>query len=160
LVVSIVAGLIALVLWIPVLVLGRYPAVGYQLIGGYLRWYVRVAAYLLLMPGGYPPFSLSGDHPTTVEFDESRSRMNRLWGIPVIGVLVRYVLLIPHFMVLGILGMLAGLGSIVVWIPILVLGRYPSWGQTLYGGLLRWQTRVTAYLLMMPVPYPPFTLYD
>ncbi len=158
--VGIVAGVLELFLWIPVLLFGRYPAIGFQLIGGYVRWAVRVSAYALLMPGGYPPFSLTAEHPTRVEFDERRDGMNRLWGIPFVGIALRAVLLLPHFLALWVLGIVGWLGLFVLWFPILTTGRFPSWGMTLYGGLLRWQTRVQAYLLMMPVPYPPFRLTD
>jgi hypothetical protein len=35
-----------------------------------------------------------------------------------------------------------------------------SWGYTLFGGTLRWATRVTAYLPLLTDVYPPFRLPD
>jgi Domain of unknown function (DUF4389) len=56
-------------------------------------------------------------------------------------------------------GMIVGvLGVFVLWIPILISGRYPEWAVTLYSGLLRYQVRVGAYIMLLPVPYPPFSL--
>jgi hypothetical protein len=49
------------------------------------------------------------------------------------------------------------LGVFVLWIPILISGRYPEWAATLYSGLLRYQVRVGAYIMLLPVPYPPFS---
>jgi hypothetical protein len=33
-----------------------------------------------------------------------------------------------------------------------------EWAATLYSGLLRYQVRVGAYIMLRPVPYPPFSL--
>jgi hypothetical protein len=54
-----IAGLIYLIAWVPVLSGGRYPDWGYQIVGGYLRWSVRVAAYFLGLTDQYPPFQLA-----------------------------------------------------------------------------------------------------
>jgi hypothetical protein len=59
LLVSILVGVAALILWIPVLFAGRYPRWGYELVGGYLRWNLRVNAFFLGLTDSYPPFRLS-----------------------------------------------------------------------------------------------------
>jgi len=43
---------------------------------------------------------------------------------------VRAVVLVPHFLVLAMLGTLAGLLQFVVWYPVLPQNRYPRWGST------------------------------
>ncbi len=77
--------------------------------------------------------------------------------MPYFGILVRCILAIPHIIILALLG----LGMYVVialgWIPILLLGRYPSWAISLFGGVLRYLARVQCYLMLLPVPYPPFS---
>ena len=96
----IVAALQLLVTWIPVLLLGRFPGWGYRWIGGLLGYAHPRAVLRHADDATYPPFSLSGeDHPVSVRYDEG-VRINRLWGIPVVGILVRGILLIPHFIVL------------------------------------------------------------
>ena len=101
--IGIFAFLLMFITWIPVLLLGRFPGWGYRWIGGTMAWSTRVQAYAGLLTAVYPPFSLEGeDHPVSVRFDEG-VRINRLWGIPLIGQLVRFVLLIPHFIVLMLL---------------------------------------------------------
>jgi hypothetical protein len=52
-------GLAMLILWIPVLFAGRYPRWGYALVGGWLRWQLRVNAFFLGLTDEYPPFRLS-----------------------------------------------------------------------------------------------------
>jgi hypothetical protein len=156
--VAFVASLMLLVTWIPVLLLGRFPGWGYRWVGGYMGWSVRLGAYLGLMTPTYPPFSLSGgDHPVTVRFDEG-VRINRLWGIPIIGMAVRSLILIPHFIVIWALGIVVGILWMVTWVPVLVLGRQADLVYTIIGGYTRWVFRVMAYLLLMVDRYPPFSL--
>jgi hypothetical protein len=156
--VGIVAALLVLVTWIPVLLLGRFPGWGYRWIGGLMGWSTRVQAYLELLTPTYPPFSLSGEgHPVTVRFDEG-VRINRLWGIPVIGILVRGLILIPHYIVLSFLGILAWFLVGFAWVPVLVLGRQADVMYTIVGGYNRWYFRVLAYQLLMVDRYPPFSL--
>jgi hypothetical protein len=155
--VAIVASIQILLAWIPVLLLGRFPGWGYRWIGGLLGYGLRVSAYALLMTSQYPPFSLSGeDHPVSVRFDEG-VRINRLWGIPVIGQMVRAILLIPHLIILWFLAILTWFLMLVVWVPVLIFGRQADLIYTLVGGMYRWQLRVSAYLLLMVDRYPPFS---
>jgi hypothetical protein len=156
--VGIVAAILTLFTWIPVLLLGRFPGWGYRWIGGLLGWTIRVQAYLGLLTPAYPPFSLSGeDHPVSVRFDEG-VRINRLWGIPILGILVRWILLIPHYIVLALLAILVPFLWLVAWIPVLLLGRQADVIYTIVGGWTRWYFRVTAYLWLMADRYPPFSL--
>ncbi len=156
--VAIVAAIMLLVTWIPVLILGRFPGWGYRWIGGLLAYTQRVNAYAMLMTPTYPPFALESDeYPITVRYDEG-VRINRLWGIPIIGHLIRFIVLIPHLIVLMLLGMLVGLLAIFVWVPVLILGRQADLIYTLIGGYYRWGLRYAAYLFMMVDKYPPFSL--
>ena len=156
--VVLVAAPMTLVTWIPVLILGRFPGWGYRWIGGLMGWATRVQAYYQLLTPTYPPFSLAGEeHPVSVRFDEG-VRINRLWGIPLIGVLIRGIMLIPHFIVLWALGLLVGILALFMWVPVLFLGRQADLMYTIVGGTTRWTFRVVAYLLLMVDRYPPFSL--
>ena len=152
------AAIQLLVAWIPALILGRFPGWGYRWIGGLLAYSQRVQAYSMLMTSTYPPFALeSEDYPITVRYDEG-VRINRLWGIPIIGHIVRFIVLIPHFILLWLLAFIAWFVMIFVWVPVLIFGRQADLVYTLVGGLYRWQLRTVAYLFMMVDRYPPFSL--
>jgi hypothetical protein len=152
------AAFLSIFTWIPVLLLGRFPGWGYRWIGGLLAWSIRVQAYLGLLTPTYPPFSLSGEgHPVTVRFDEG-VRINRLWGIPFVGILVRMLILIPHYFVLSFLGILAAVLAAFAWVPVLVVGRQADVIYTIVGGYTRWTLRVSAYQMLMVDRYPPFSL--
>jgi hypothetical protein len=155
---AIMAGLQLLVSWIPVLLLGRYPGWGYRWTGGLLAYSQRVTAYMLLMTPDYPPFALEAEtYPVTVRYDEG-VRINRLWGIPIIGYVVRAIVLIPHFILLWLLAILVWFLLLVVWVPVLILGRQADIIYTFIGGFYRWQLRMSAYFLLMVDKYPPFSL--
>ena len=156
---SIVVFVALLVVWIPVLLTGKFPGWGYSIIGGFYRWYIRVAAYLLLLAGPYPPFSTTAPYPVDVVFDPD-TRLNNLWGIPILGIYIRFLLAIPHWIILWLFGIAVYLIVLVAWIPVLVNGRYPQIGYDLVGGFFRWYTRVIGWTFLMAGPYPPFRLDD
>lgn len=153
--VAIALYLFLFVNWIPILLFGRMGGLGYAIAGGYLRLGLRTGMYVALINGRYPPFGLSGDHPIQVSFDQTETQ-NRLWGIPLLGVFARGILLIPHFIVLWFLGLVAALVLLFSWLPILINGRQADSVVQLVGGIYRWGTRVTAYLLLLTGRYPPF----
>lgn len=152
-------ALLQLVVWIPVLVNGRYPAWGYSIVGGFIRWITRVQAYAILAASAYPPLSVSGHHDVDVRWDESQ-HVARWAGIPLLGVWIRTILLIPHLIILYVLGIAVGFLSLVTWIPVLLNGRYADWAYRIVGGYMRWQNRISCYALLMTGPYPPFSLDD
>jgi Domain of unknown function (DUF4389) len=154
---AIAMAVVFLVSWIPILLTGRMAAWGYAITGGYLRLAAQTALYVLLITGRYPPFGLSGDSPIDVVFDETEQQ-NRLWGIPFLGVWLRVILLIPHFIVLWLLGIGVGLLVIVSWIPVLLSGRQADSIVSYVGGYYRWAARVASYALLLTGKYPPFRL--
>jgi hypothetical protein len=144
--------------WIPVLILGRQPGFVVSFLTEYMRRGYRVAGYVFfLLPGGYPPLAPGDPNPVDLRIDVQGRSLSRLWGIPFFGIMVRFLLLIPHLIVLGILGLVAYISFIVLWIPILITGKYPGMLASFYATLLQYGSRVGAYLLLLPVPYPPFS---
>ena len=148
-----------LVSWIPVLLNGRQAGLVYTVVGAYLRFEVRIFSYLFLLSGRWPPFALGevAGEDSALHIDENQS-INRLWGIPLIGILVREIILIPHFIVLALLGIAAFILVLVSWIPVLLQGRQAGLVYTVVGGFIRYFARVYAYLMLLSGPYPPFRL--
>jgi hypothetical protein len=94
-----------------------------------------------------------------VTFERGESQ-NRLWGVPFLGVLVRWILLIPHAIAIWILSIVLALLFLVSWIPVLLNGRQASAIVDFTSGFYRWSTRVVAYGLLLTGSYPPFSLSD
>jgi hypothetical protein len=122
-----------------------------------LRLSTRAAMYTLLMTGHYPWFDLGNAHPITITFDR-QERQNRLWGIPLLGILVRWILLIPHFLILAILGIGVAILALLSWIFVLVSGRQADGLVAFTAGVYRWSVRVSAYATLLTGRYPPFRL--
>ncbi|MBV9278883.1 MAG: DUF4389 domain-containing protein [Chloroflexi bacterium] len=149
-----------LFLWFPVLSGGRYSDFGYNFVGGALRWNVRVQSFFLGLTDQYPPFGFGSEgdgHPVQVIFERPAAN-NRFYAIPVVGLIVKEVMLIPHFVVLYVLGLLVGVLQLVLWIPVLFGGKYPDFGYQMVGGTIRWGARVFAFFLGLTDRYPPFEL--
>lgn len=158
-VLAVVMAVVLLINWLPVLVNGRQARFAYSVIGGYLRLSTRVAGYVLLLTGRYPPFGPGGEHPIEVTFDET-DRQHRLWGIPLVGLWIRWILLVPHWIVLALLGIVVGVLNLVIWVPVLLNGRQAEVIVRWVGGYYRWAVRVYAYAFLLTGTYPPFRLAD
>jgi len=155
-VLGIASGLSVLVTWIPILVNGRFPGWAMDLYEITYRWSTRITAYGVLMVDAYPPFSADAPYPVDVTVD-APNEMNRLWGIPFFGIWLRGLLAIPHAIVVFILGIGVFFAMFVVWIPVLIDGRFPQLGYDLFGGYLRLSTRIAIWTLLVPAPYPPLS---
>ena len=113
----------------------------------------RVGAYMALMDDRYPATdehqSVHLDYP----YPDVERDLNR-W-LP----LVKWLLAIPHYVVLLFLGIAAFVVVIVAWFAILFTGRYPRGMFDFVEGVIRWQNRVAAYAwLLVTDRYPPFRL--
>jgi hypothetical protein len=153
-VLGIVSGIAHLVIWAFVLFTGQYPGWGFNLTAGVLRWAARLTMYLYGITDNYPAFSLDAPGDIVIPRPESSSRF---FAIPIVGIFVRYIILIPHFIVLYVLGFVVALCQLVIWIPVLFTGAYPQWAFQLVSGTTIWAMRVYAYLLGLTDAYPPFS---
>jgi Domain of unknown function (DUF4389) len=113
----------------------------------------RVNAYLALMDDRYP----STDEHQSVHLDypypDAQRDLNR-W-LP----LVKWLLSIPHYVVLAFLEIAAVVVVIIAWFAILFTGRYPRALFDFVEGVIRWHNRVIAYaFLLVTDDYPPFRL--
>ena len=71
--------------------------------------------------------------------------------------LVSWLLVIPHFAVLYVLNLVAGVCALISWFAILFTGRMPDGLAGLITLSIRYQARATTYALFLREEYPPFT---
>ena len=72
---------------------------------------------------------------------------------------MKWLLVIPHLIVLAFLWAAAVVVIIIAWFAILFTGRYPRGMFDFVEGVLRWGQRVIAYgFLLVTDKYPPFSL--
>jgi hypothetical protein len=117
------------------------------------RFSTRVSSYLALMSDRYPSTDEEQSVHLDLDYPNVKRDLNR-W-LP----LVKWLLAIPHYVVLFFLGIAAVFAVIVAWFVILFTGRYPRGLFDFVEGVLRWWLRVEAYaLLLVTDSYPPFRL--
>jgi Domain of unknown function (DUF4389) len=72
---------------------------------------------------------------------------------------VKWLLAIPHYIVLFFLDIAVLVVVIVAWFAILFTGRYPRGMFDFVEGVIRWHNRVVGYALTLVTDqYPPFRL--
>ncbi len=74
--------------------------------------------------------------------------------------LVKWLLVIPHFIVLFFVGAVAVLVVLYSFFAVLFTGRWPRGAFDFVVGTVRWCYRVAAYFHLMVDAYPPFSLHD
>jgi hypothetical protein len=72
--------------------------------------------------------------------------------------LVKWLLLLPHYIVLVFLGIGAFVAIVIAWFAVVFTRRYPRGLFDFVLGVQQWAWRVQAYLYLMADAYPPFTL--
>ncbi|MEA2215052.1 MAG: hypothetical protein QOK19_613 [Solirubrobacteraceae bacterium] len=131
----------------------RYPRWWFEWNQQLLRFSSRIGVYLALMDDRYP--STEEQQAVHLDFDypDATRDLNR-W-LP----LVKWLLAVPHYIVLFFLYVGSVFAVIAAWLAILFTGRYPRGLFEYVEGVMRWHTRVMAYaLILVTDQYPPFRL--
>ena len=131
----------------------KYPRWWYDWNLELLRFSNRVGTYFALMNDRYP----STDERQWVQLDfpypDARHDLNR-W-LP----LVKWLLAIPHYIVLFFLYLAVIVLVIGAWFAILFTGRYPRGIFDFVEGVIRWHNRVVGYAFILVTDrYPPFSM--
>jgi hypothetical protein len=118
-----------------------------------LRFANRVLVYFALMDDRYPSTDEEQSVDLVFPYPDAPTDLNR-W-LPI----VKWLLAIPHYIVLFLLYIGALLAAIAAWVAILFTGRYPRAIFNYVEGVIRWHNRVAAYAyLLVTDQYPPFRL--
>ncbi|MGH2702145.1 MAG: DUF4389 domain-containing protein [Actinomycetota bacterium] len=150
---AVAGGVLVLPVLLMVLFRQKYPRWWFDFNLQLTRFSTRVMSYLALMSDRYP----STDEEQSVHLDLDYPNVKqelRRW-LP----LVKWLLAIPHYVVLLFLGIAAFFAVIFAWFAILFTGRYPRGIFEFVEGVFRWWLRVNAYaFLLVTDRYPPFRL--
>ncbi len=130
----------------------RYPRWWFDFQLALARFGYRVGAYAFLLRDEYP--STEDEQAVHLEVDYPDARQLNRW-LP----LVKWLLAIPHYVVLFFLLIGAIAALVIAWFAILLTGRYPDALFDYLVGVGRWLLRVQAYAtLLVTDRYPPFSL--
>ncbi len=117
------------------------------------RFSSRVTLYGALLDDRYPSTDEAQSLRLDVPYPAVQTELNR-W-LP----LVKWLLAIPHYIVLAFLGIAAFVCIVIAWFAILFTGRYPRGLFEFVVGVGRWCVRVSAYAFLLATDrYPPFSL--
>ena len=130
----------------------KYPRWWFDFNVELLRFGGRVAAYAALLTDDYP--STDEQQAVHLELPEPDATQLHRW-LP----LVKWLLAIPHYVVLAFLSLGAVVAVLISWFSILFTGRYPDALFDYVVGVGRWNLRVVAYAFALVTDaYPPFRL--
>lgn len=130
----------------------KYPRWWFAFNRELLRFGTRVAAYAALLTDRYP--STDEEQDVHVEIPEPDMAALNRW-LP----LVKWLLAIPHYIVLAFLYVGVVVAVVIAWFAILFTGRYPRGLFDFVVGVGRWHLRVIAYAFALVTDaYPPFRL--
>jgi hypothetical protein len=143
-------------LFLPVLLVllfrQKYPRWWYDWNLELNRFSNRVLAYVSLMDDRYP--STDEHQAVHLHYPEVAGPELNRW-LP----LVKWILAIPHFIVLFFLGIAAFFVVVFAWFAIVFTGHYPRGAFDFVEGVMRWGNRVAGYAVTLVTDaYPPFAL--
>jgi hypothetical protein len=148
-----IAGGLFLATLLMILFRQSYPRWWFDFALELARFGARVGAYVLLLTDQYPSTVEEQSVHLQIDYPDVERDLNR-W-LP----LVKWLLAIPHFLVLVFLSVAAFFAVVIAWFAILLTGRYPRGLFDFVVGVGRWGLRIQAYAtLMVTDRYPPFSL--
>lgn len=131
----------------------RYPRWWFDFNVNLLAFTMRVLIYVYLLRDEYPSTEDRQALDLMVVYPDAKQDLSR--GMP----LVKWFLAIPHYVILGFLGIAVFFVTLIALLAILFTGRYPRGLFDFTVGTLRWTTRVSAYAFLLTTDrYPPFSL--
>jgi hypothetical protein len=149
------AGLVFVPLVLMLLFRQKYPKWWFDWNVALTKFSTRVGAYIDLLTDEYP--STDEDQTVHIEipYPDAKNELNR-W-LP----LVKWLLAIPHYIILFFLWIAAIVCVVIAWFAILFTGRYPRGLFDFVVGVYRWSLRVAAYSFLLTTDlYPPFALSE
>ena len=132
-----------------------YPRWWFDFARELTRFGTRVGSYLALLTDRYPSTVDEQSVHLEIDYPDVSQDLNR-W-LP----LVKWLLAIPHYIILAFLW-IGVIGAVVLaWFAILITGRYPQPLFDYVVGVSRWSLRVSAFaFLLVTDRYPPFSLKE
>jgi Domain of unknown function (DUF4389) len=147
------AGLLVIPPLLMILFRRKYPRWWFDWNRELMRFSARLVIYLSLMDDRYP--STDEQQSVTLDFPYPDAQRELRRGLP----LVKWLLAIPHYVLLFFLYIASVLVVVAAWFVILFTGRFPRALFDYLVGVERWTNRVIGYAFVLVTDrYPPFTL--
>jgi hypothetical protein len=158
-IVSWVAGVVAVIAWFITLITGALPPGLAGVLSMVVRYQARVALYASFLKEEYPPFTFEttpadpGDdarvHLVVEPQLEDRNRLT---------VFFRAILVFPHMLMLGFLGIGVMFVMVYAFFAVLFTQRWPEGARSFVVGYFRWNSRAMGYYYLLTDEWPPIAL--
>ncbi len=149
------AGLVVLPTVLMLLFRQKYPRWWFDWNLVLTRFSTRVSAYMMLLRDEYPSTDEEQAVHIDIPYPNAKKELNR-W-LP----LVKWIMAVPHYIVLAFLYIAVWVVVIVAWFAILFTGRYPKALFDFVVNVFRWALRVAVYAFLLTTDrYPPFRFSD
>ena len=151
-------NILILISFFTVLFTKQIPRSLFDVIAMTFRYEWRATSYALFLHKDYPPFDFQPaatddgvdiHSVVTFRYPEELSRWQPL---------VKWLLAVPHYVVLFFLIIAAIVAVVVGFFAVVVTGEYPEGIRDFLVGVSRWTLRVQAYVGLLTDEYPPFSL--
>lgn len=148
--VTVVGGILFLAPLIMILFRKKYPLWWFNWNLEFTRFQFRLISYMYLLRDEYPSTDEEQSVHLNIEYPQQLHR-----ALP----LVKWLLAIPHYIILILLTLVTWLLVLFAWFAILFTGKYPRSLFNFVVGYMRWSVRVHAYAFLLATDkYPPFSL--
>jgi len=133
----------------------KYPKWWFDWNVALLKFANRICVYFSLLRDEYPSTDEDQTIHLKIPYPNVKKDLNR-W-LP----LVKWILVIPHYIILTILSIVSLFVIIIAFFSILITGTYPRSLFNFVVGVMRWSNRVMGYAcLLVTDRYPPFGLSE
>lgn len=131
----------------------KYPKWWFDWNEQMINFCFRVGAYICLLDDRYPATDQQQNVHIQLTYPDAPNDLNQ-W-LP----LVKWLLAVPHYLVLLCFGLAAVIGVVIAWFAILFTQRYPKGIFDFVAAVFRYELRVLAYAFILTTDhYPPFRL--
>jgi len=155
-VLNLVLSVITFIAWFAILFTGTYPPGMFDLAAGIMRYQWRVGTFYLFMREPYPAFGIPsgpadpGDDPAILSLVRPEKLSRGL-------IFIKWLLIIPVYIVLIVLGIVAYIVLIIAFFAVLFTGKWPEGLRKYVIGVARLGFRMNAYAYLLTDVYPGFS---
>ena len=153
-----VAEVLFVIYWLIVLITGKPNRGLFSMLVMYERYNARAGGFLVGYTEVYPPFEFDSEGadngvypPVRLDLPEPPEAVSR-------AKVLNIFLAIPHYIVLMVFGIAAGLALLVAWFAVLFTGRWPEGLRAFVIRVSNYYYRVWTYAVMVDNEYPKFGL--
>jgi hypothetical protein len=135
--------------WLVGIFTGRIPEGLHGFIATYVRYLTHVTAYYSIAANPYPAFNGTPGYPIDVELAPA-AKQSRLT------IFFRLLLVIPAYIVLYVLGLVANLVMFLAWFYALFAGKLNVGLRDVLAYWLRYNAQTIGYICLLTQRYPSF----